>query len=154
MAPTKVRKARKSRAQYYTPPPDLVSYEGQAKNPQRARVLYAKLFSQALNVPIPSLLVQQIIGVAEHNQSQILKSKQARTLYNIVDKGPDPRGRKRAFLCSDTLAIAKYLDNDSVPLDDKGDPWLNIAEEVGVDLPQTFHFKPPGLQTVQTQTLQ
>jgi hypothetical protein len=61
MAPTKVRKARKSRARYYTPPPDLISYEGQAKTPQRAGVLYAKLFSQALNVPIPTSVVIELI---------------------------------------------------------------------------------------------
>ena len=54
----------------------------------------------------------------------------------------------------DTSAISNYLDDYTVPLDDKGLPWLDIAEQAGVDLPKTSHFKPPGLRTVSTQTLQ
>jgi hypothetical protein len=41
-----------------------------------------------------------------------------------------------------------------VPLDDRGKPWLDIAEEAGVSLPKTYHFKPPGYRTLQPQCIQ
>ena len=43
-------------------------------------------------------------------------------IYNIPDLGPDPRGWKPAILRSDTAAIALYLSDDEVDIDDKGKP--------------------------------
>jgi hypothetical protein len=146
--------SRKSRARYYTPPPDLSSYEGQVKTPQRCGVLFAKLYSQELGIPIPTSLVRKVTGVPRRNQSRILASKEPRTLHNKPDLGPDPRGRKRALTRSETSAISDYLDDPSTSFNDKGAPWLDIAEEAGVDLPQTNHFKPPGLRTVNTKSVQ
>jgi hypothetical protein len=146
--------SRKSCARHFTPPSDLSLFEGQAKTPQRCGVLFAKLYSQELGIPIPQSLVRKVTGIAERNQSRILASKQPRTLYNQPDSGPDPRGRKRCFTRSDTSTIADYLDDSTTSLDDKGAPWLDITEEAGVQLPQTPHFKPPGLCTVNTKTLQ
>ncbi len=77
----------------------------------------------------------RVTGVAERIQSRILSSKEARTRHNEVDKGPDPRGRKRVITGSETAAIADYLDDSDVPLDDKGKPWLNIAQEADIILP-------------------
>jgi len=42
--------------------------------------------------------------------------------HNISDSGPDPRGRKPAILRSDIAAIALYLSDDEVDIDDKGKP--------------------------------
>jgi hypothetical protein len=86
--------------------------------------------------------------VKPRTQTRILASKQPRTLHNQPDLGPDPRGRKRGLNRSDTAAISNYLDDPKVPLDDKGKPWLDIAEDAGVELPKTTHFKPPGTRTI------
>lgn len=93
-------------------------------------------------------------GVAGRIQSRILKLKQPRTLHNQPDLGPDPRGRKRAILRSETAAIGHYVDDIKVSQEDKGNPWLDITEDAGVSLPKTTHFKPPGLRAVEPQTVQ
>jgi hypothetical protein len=46
------------------------------------------------------------------------------------------------------------LDNPTTSLDDKGKPWLDIAEDTGVTLPQTTHFRPSGLRTVNGEAIQ
>ena len=53
------------------------------------------------------------------------------------------------LLRSETAAISNYLDDPDVPLDDKGKPWLSIAEDASVTLLKTLHFKPPGVRTVE-----
>jgi hypothetical protein len=58
---------RKSRARHFTPPAQLSTYEGQAKTPQRSRVLFVKLYSQELGIFIPQSLVRKVTGVAERN---------------------------------------------------------------------------------------
>jgi hypothetical protein len=55
---------------------------------------------------------------------------------------------------SETAAIADYLDDDSVQLDNKGKPWTDIAEAAGIDLPQTYHFKAPGYHTIDPKAIQ
>ena len=133
-------RSHKSRARYFTPPPELSNYEGQAKTPQRCGVLYAKLFAQELGIPIPTSIIRKVTGVPRRNQSRILASKEPRTLYNQPDSSPDPCGRKRALRWSDTSTISNYLEDPSTSFDDKGAPWLDIAEEAGVDLPETNSF--------------
>ena len=111
-------RSRKSTSRHFTPPPDLSLSEGQAKTPQRCGVLFAKLYSQELGIPIPQSIVRKVTSVVPCTQTRILASKQARTLHNRPDLGPDPRERKRALARSDTSAIGDYLDDDSVSLDD------------------------------------
>jgi hypothetical protein len=41
-----------------------------------------------------------------------------------------------------------------VSLDDKSRPWLDIATDAGVILPETYHFKPPSMRTVTTHAIQ
>ena len=53
-----------------------------------------------------------------------------------------------------TAAIADYLDDETVSLDDRGAPWQDIAEAAGVELPKTQHLKPPGLRTLTSQSIQ
>jgi hypothetical protein len=95
-----------------------------------------------------------VTGVPPRGQTRILASKQARTLYNQPDSSPDPRGGKRALTRQDTSAIADYTDDGTIPLSDRGAPWLDIAMEAGVTLPETYHFKPPGMRTVTTRAVQ
>jgi hypothetical protein len=95
-----------------------------------------------------------VTGVPSRTQTRILASKQVRTLHNEPDSGPDPRGRNRTFTRSDTSAITDYLDDETVPLDDRGKGWLDIAQGAGVILPETTHFKPYGKRTVNSHTLQ
>jgi hypothetical protein len=38
-------------------------------------------------------------------------------------------------------------------LDDRGKPWQDIAEDAGVILPKTTRFKPPGLCTIEPQSI-
>jgi hypothetical protein len=151
MAPIRTRR---SRARHFTPPCELTCSDGQIKTPQRCAILTARLLAQELNIQIPQPLLHSLTGVPPRNQSRILASKQVRTLHNQVDKGPDPRGRKRALNRSDTTAIADYLNDDSIPLDDKGKPWADIAEASGVVLPQTYHFKTPGYRTINPKPIQ
>jgi hypothetical protein len=147
-------RSRKSVARHYTPPTELSQSDGQAKTPQRAAVIAAKAFAQELGIPIPQSLVRKVTGVAERIQTRILASKQVRTRHNWPDSGPDPRGKKRAITRSETAAIASYLDDDDVPLDDKGKSWLDLAEAAGVVLPQTYHFKPRGYRTIEPEAIQ
>jgi hypothetical protein len=147
-------RTRKSRARHFTPPLELTCSNGQIKTPQRSAILTAKLLAQELNIQIPQPLLHDLIGVPPRNQSRILASKQVRTLHNQVDQGPDPRGRKRLITRSETAAIANYLNNNLVPLDDKGKPWTDIAEASGVVLPQTYYFKTPGYCTIDPKAIQ
>src|SRR5450755_1608004 len=97
---------RKYPTRPFTPPPDLCSDKGQhPKTPQRCGVFYAKMFERELGIFIPSSTIRKITGVTERSQSRILASKQPRTLHNQPDLGPDPRGRKRAILRSETAVI-------------------------------------------------
>ncbi len=148
--------SRKSRARHFTPPPDLL-HEGKQKHPKtpsRAGVFWAKAFSQELGIPIPQSLVQKLTKVPPRVQTRILASGQVRTIHNQPDSGPDPRGRKPALAKSDIVAIGNYLDDSGISLDEKGLPWLDIAENAGVELPKTTHFKPPGLRTVEGEAVQ
>jgi hypothetical protein len=63
-APIPLIRTRKSRARHFTPPPDLSFLKCQIKTPQRCGVLYAKVFSQELNIPIPQELIHKVTGVA------------------------------------------------------------------------------------------
>jgi hypothetical protein len=146
-------RTRRSRARYFTPPPELTSYTGQIKTPQRCAILFAKVLAQELNVPILQELLHKITKVPPRNQSRILAEKQVRTLYNTVDKGPDLRGRQRALKRSDTAAIADYLKDPNTTIDDEGAPWIDIAGEVGVELSKIVHFKPPGKRLVSAQLI-
>lgn len=146
-------RSRKSVARHYTPPPELSLAEGQAKTPQRAAIIAAKAFAQELGIPIPKSIVRKVTGVSERCQTRILASHQVRTRHNWTDSGPDPRGGTRSITRSETAAIAAYVDDESVSLDDRGAPWLDLAEASGVTLPSTFHSKPPGLRTVEPQSI-
>jgi hypothetical protein len=118
-------RSRKSRARHFTPPLDL-RYIQKLKHPctpSCCGVLWAKVFSQELGITIDSKVIHKVTGVPLCTQTRILVSKQARTLYNIPDSGPDPHGRQRALIWQDTSAITDYLDDDTVPLDDRGKPW-------------------------------
>lgn len=146
-------RSRKSVARHYTPPIELCQSDGQAKTPQRAAVIAARAYAQELGIPIPQSLVRKVTGVAERVQSRILASKQVRTRHNLPNSGPDPRGRKRAITRSELAAIAAYVDDESVSLNDRGAPWLDLTEASGVQLPQTYHFNPPGYRIVEPQTI-
>jgi hypothetical protein len=149
-------RSRKSRARHFTPPPDLLHLDERThpKTPSRCGVLWAKAFSQELGIPIPQSLVRKVTGVAERVQPRILASKQVRTRHNQPNSGPDPRGRKRALTRTETAAISSYLDDSTTSLNNKGKPWLDIAEDAGVILPTTTHFKPAGSRTITARTVQ
>jgi hypothetical protein len=78
------------------------------------------MFERELGIFIPLSTIGKVTGVTERSQSRILASKQPRTLYNQPDFSPNLRGRKRAILRSETAVINDYLDDASVPLNDKG----------------------------------
>ncbi|TVY57689.1 hypothetical protein LCER1_G002685 [Lachnellula cervina] len=146
--------ARKTRARYYTPPPELSESQKQAATPNRSAVITAKLIAQEMGIHIPQKVIHKVSKVPPRSQTRILASKQVRTRHNIPDSGPDPRGRKPALTRSNCAAIADYLDSPQTSLEDKSAPWLDIAESSGLDLPETWHFKPPGFRIVNTKTIQ
>jgi len=41
-----------------------------------------------------------------------------------------------------------YLDDDSIPLEDRGTPWKDVAEAAGVTLLKTQKFKPLGVREI------
>jgi hypothetical protein len=49
--------------------------------------------------------------------------------------------------------IADYLDDDIVPLDNRGKLWQDIIEDAGVILPKTTYFKPPRLYIIKPQSI-
>ncbi|KAE8449326.1 hypothetical protein EG329_008227 [Mollisiaceae sp. DMI_Dod_QoI] len=128
-------RTRKSRARHFTPPPDLCKLEGQADTPRRAGVFYARLYSQALNIPIPSTIVEAVTNIPPHS-------------------GPNPRGRKGAFNKLETSQVKDYLVDSTTSLDDKGTLWQDVVEDAGVALPQTYHFKPPGPRDINSKGIQ
>jgi hypothetical protein len=131
-------RSRKSRARYFTPPPSLSQEPGKhPETPARYGVLFAKLYEQELGIKIPSTIVQKVTGVAQRGQTRILSSKEPRTLHSQSNIDPDPRGRKRSLRRLDIAAISNYLDDEIVPLDDRGAPWQDIVEATGVVLPKT-----------------
>lgn len=151
MAPKRVRP---SVARPITPPMELSQSNGHAKTPQRSAVFAIKLAAQELKIHIKQELVQKVTGVTPRSQRRILASKQPRTRHNEPDSGPDPRGVKRSLTRSDTAAIAAYADDESVPLDDRGAPWLDLAEAAGVELPKTYHFNSSSRREIQPQSVQ
>ena len=102
----------------------------------------------------PRSIIQEVTGVEPRVQANILQSKETWTCHNRPDSVPDPRGRTNALKRSETAAIANYLDDPKVPLDNKGKPWQDVTEEAGVILPETLHFKPAGSRTLHPRTIQ
>jgi hypothetical protein len=149
----KIIKVRKSEARPYTPPEALFDDAQELKTPQRSGVLWAKLFSQHLGIPINQSDIQAVKKVPPRSQTRILASKNPRTLQHLLDSGPNPHGRKRALTRADTAAIADYLDDPTTSLNQRGAPWLDIAEAAGVDLPKTEHIKPLGKRVVEPQSV-
>ena len=98
--------------------------------------------------------MRKITGIAQRGQTRILSSKQPRTCRNNPDSGPDPRGRKRALKRLDIAAISNYLNDESVPLNDRGAPWQDIAEAAGVELLDSTHFKLAGRRTISARAIQ
>jgi hypothetical protein len=147
------KRKRESVARPITPPESLIHTGGQVKTPSRSAVLTLKLTAQKLGVKIDQSTVYELTGVAPRDQTRIIASREVRTLHNREDIGPDPRGRKRAFTRSDTRAIADYLSDSDVDLNEKGKPWLDIAEDAGVEIPKTMHIKPPGVREIEPRSL-
>ena len=154
MARLRSQKSQKSLIRHYTPPPNLANYNGQAKTPQRSAIFALQALARKRGLMITREEIKEITGVATRSQARILKSKQLCTRHNHPDTGPDPCGRKRSLTRSETAAISDYLEDESVPLDDRGAPWQDIAEAASVDLPKSVHFKPPGLRTIDARVIQ
>ena len=141
MAQLQSCKVQKALIRQYTPPPDLAQYVGQVKTPQRSAVFVLRALARKRDLTLTREEIRDITGVAPRIQSRILSSKQLRTRHNQPDAGPDPRGKPRSLKHSETAAIANYLDDEHIPLDDKGAPWVDIAEAAGVELPPSIHYR-------------
>ena len=142
------------RKKHYTPPPTLFSHSGILETPQRANIIFAKALEQELSVPIPSALLTRLTGASTRSQSRIAASKEVRTLHNRPDNGQDPRGRVPALTRTDVATIEGYLSDENEPPEDRGVPWLDVAEAAGVGLPETTHFKPQGKREVTSHIVQ
>ena len=105
----------RSRARYFTPPPELryTDPKKHIETPTRAAVLATKMISQQLGISIPQKTVEDAFGVSPRSQRRILSSKQPRRLKNRPDS-LDLRGSKRSFWCSDSDAIGRDLDDPTV----------------------------------------
>jgi hypothetical protein len=125
-------RARKLVARHYTPPIKLSQVDGQAKTPQQAIVIIAKAFAQELSILIPKSLVRKVTSVTERVQTRILASKQVRARHNIPNLGPDLRGPKRVITRLEIAVIVAYVDDESIPLNNRGAPWLDVAKASSV----------------------
>jgi len=83
------------------------------------RVFYNKVFADKLGITISTDDIKEVTGLARRCQSHIIKSGYIQTLYNKSNLGPDPQGRKRTLIYLDTAAIVSYLNDDSVPLNNR-----------------------------------
>jgi hypothetical protein len=117
-------RAYQSKSRPLTPPEDLIhSIEhSHPKTPSRSVVLGFKLLAQKKNIRITQQDIQEVFRIPRRVQSRILASKHVRTLYNLLDSGPDPQGRPRKITRQETAAIADYLADPNVPLFNKGAP--------------------------------
>ena len=149
----KVIKVRKSVARPYTPPQELFADSGILTTPQRCGVLWGKLFSQHLGLPIDQETIEAVTKVPPQSQTRILTLKQSRTLHNRENLSPNPCGHKRALKRSNTATVTSYLNDPTTTLNDKGQPWLNLAESAGITLPKTRHIKASKFQDVEPQTV-
>ena len=146
---------RKSRARPYTPPPSIISKQGQhITSPQRSIIIGAKVISQRIGIKIPQDILREVTNIPERDQSRIIASKEVRTRHNIPDSGPDPRGRRRVIIRSETRAVSDYLCDKDIPLEERGAPWKDITTSAGVPLRETWHFKLAGYREVNTRTIQ
>ena len=153
MARVRSYKAQKAQVRYYTPPPDFADYNGQAKTPQRSAVFALRAFARKRGIEIKAEEVREITSVPPRNQTRICQSKQLRTRHNQCDSGLDPRGRTPSIKRSETAAISNYAEDDSIPLEDRSVPWLDLAEAAGVELPLTFHRKTQDDRTVTSKAV-
>jgi hypothetical protein len=71
MARVRSRKAQKVQIRYYTPPPDLAEYNGQAKTLQRSAVFALQAFACKRGIEIKAEEVRDITGVPPRNQTRI-----------------------------------------------------------------------------------
>jgi hypothetical protein len=142
------------RKKHYTPPPTLFSDSGILQTPQRANIIFAKALEQEFSIPIPPSVLNKLTSASTRSQSRIAASKEVRTLYNHKDNSQDPCGRLLALAQTDIAAIEGYLSDENEPLEDRGAPWLDIAESSSVKLSETTHFKLPGRRKVTAQTVQ
>lgn len=89
---------------------------------------------------------QKLTGISRQSQTAVLNSNSGsiRSLYNIPDNGPDPRGRARAFTRDMSGSLGEYIDlpEENVSLEDRSAPWKAMAEESGLELPKTKHENP------------
>ncbi|TVY53541.1 hypothetical protein LCER1_G004484, partial [Lachnellula cervina] len=128
------------------------------RTPHRSAVFALHLMAEAMGARPGSKdtkeAIHKVIGVTGRTQTDILHSGEVRSLYNQPDLGPDPRGRPRAIPHQDTSAIGDFLDDENLPLERRSQPWRDLAEDAGVELPKTTHFKPLGKRIVEPQTIQ
>jgi hypothetical protein len=118
-----------------TPPPSLFKEQGHAATPQKSAIFAIKYFCQIRNIKAPTTAELQLItGVAPRAQSRVVQSNECRTLYNQVEKGQDPRGRKRTVSEVATEPVANYLTDPLTSLEDKGQPWLDIVDLAGAQV--------------------
>ena len=124
--------------------------------PQRCGVWWAKAFERELNIKISRESITNVTGLSLSSQTRVIKSGQSRTFHNQPDDtvGPETRGRKRILTTQDTRAIFDYLTDKKISIDEKGESWLTIAEEAGIELPQTWHFKPEGYREIEIKPIQ
>ena len=54
--------------------------------------------------------------------------------YNISDLGPDPHSQKPAILYSNIAAIALYLSNNKVDINNKRKLQTDITEDISIKL--------------------
>jgi hypothetical protein len=102
---------------------------------------------------MPQNIIHDVTGFVPRVQTRILPSNRIRTLHHEPDSGPDPRERERTLTRQDTSVISDFLEDLTIPLDEKDLPWLNIIEHTGVELPQITHSKPSGTRTINSQTI-
>jgi hypothetical protein len=119
-----------------TPPEGLIGTDYKhLQTPTRSAILGARLISQTCNIRITDDNITQALGVNRRTQARVRKDNTCRTLHNSLHvEELEPRGRPRIVTRKCTQAIADYIDDETISIEDRGMPWLDISSACGFDL--------------------
>jgi hypothetical protein len=106
-----------------TPPKDLFYTQAKShlRTPSRCAVLGVVYYCQQKKLPVNASDLSETFGISERSIKRVLEHNQCRSLHNIEDSGPDPRGTHPVFTKEELSKCGDYLDNCS--FEEATEPW-------------------------------
>jgi hypothetical protein len=120
----------------HTPPSssflDAIVTQKHKDTPTRAAILGVLFFCKQKGYKATSQDIKDIFSVVERTTKRISASKEPRTVHNVLDMGPDPRGRHRKFTLQDAQGVADHLEKQAH--EGRQGTWKQIAYKAGYDV--------------------